>query len=87
MNILSGGINSFTTNCLNGLDTNLPSIERQLERSLMIVTRLSPVIGYDKAGEIAKTAHETGKTIRETLTQLGIEIENIDELLDPHGMV
>ncbi|MHA1928011.1 MAG: class II fumarate hydratase [Candidatus Thorarchaeota archaeon] len=87
LNILSGGINSFTANCLNGLDTNLPSIERQLDRSLMVVTRLSPVIGYDKAGEIAKRAHETGTTIRETLEELGIELDNIDELLDPRRMV
>ena len=87
LNILANGIRSFTVNCLEGLEANVPAIESQLERSLMLVTRLSPVIGYDKAGEIAKKAHESGKTIREIIIELGLEIENLDELLDPHKMV
>jgi fumarate hydratase class II len=54
----------------------------------MIVTRLTPVIGYDKAGEVAKRAYETGKTIRETIDEMGIEIEgDLDALLDPKKMV
>ena len=86
-NLLSNGITSFVTNCLTGIKPNLPVIEQHLEQSLMIVTRLSPVIGYDKAGEIAKRAHKSGKTIRETITEMGIEIDNIDQLLDPHEMI
>ncbi len=86
-NLLSNGITSFVTNCLNGIRPNLPVIDQHLERSLMIVTRLSPVIGYDKAGEIAKRAHESGKTIRETIIEMGIEIDNIDQLLDPTEMI
>jgi fumarate hydratase class II len=53
----------------------------------MLVTRLAPVIGYDRATEIAKKAHEEGKTIREVLLEQRIEIENLDELLDPSKMV
>ena len=86
-NLLSNGITSFVTKCLNGIKPNLPIIEQHLEQSLMIVTRLSPVIGYDKAGEIAKRAHKTGKTIRETIVEMGIEIDNIDQLLDPNEMI
>ncbi|MHA2119157.1 MAG: class II fumarate hydratase, partial [Candidatus Thorarchaeota archaeon] len=86
--ILAGGIDSFRDNCLKGLKANKEQIQKQLDRSLMIVTRLSPVIGYDKASEIAKKAHETGKTIREIVTETGIEIEgDLDDILDPSKMV
>jgi fumarate hydratase class II len=86
--ILSNGIKSFRLHCLAGLKVNEDRIEQQLKRSLMIVTRLSPVIGYDKAGEVAKKAYETGKSIRETVEEMGIEIEgDLDALLDPRKMV
>jgi fumarate hydratase class II len=86
--LLSRGIDSFRTNCLEGLKADEEQIRRHLDRSLMIVTRLSPIIGYDKASEIAKIAHETGKTIREVVLASGIEIEgDLDEILDPSKMV
>ncbi|MFW9804293.1 MAG: lyase family protein, partial [Candidatus Thorarchaeota archaeon] len=86
--ILSNGIKSFRLHCLAGLKANKDRIEQQLERSLMIVTRLSPVIGYDKAGEVAKRAYETGKSVRETVEGMGIEIKgDLDALLDPKKMV
>jgi fumarate hydratase class II len=86
--LLSRGIDSFRTNCLEGLKADEEQIRKQLDRSLMIVTRLSPIIGYDKASEIAKKAHETGKTIREVVAESGIEIEGeLDEILDPSKMV
>ena len=54
----------------------------------MIVTRLAPVIGYDKAAEIAKTAHSSGKTIREVVIESGVEIDgDLDEILYPTKMV
>jgi len=54
----------------------------------MLVTRLTPIIGYEKAGEIAKKAHETGKTIKEIIKEMGLVIEEeLDELLDPRKMV
>ncbi|MFX1273288.1 MAG: class II fumarate hydratase [Promethearchaeota archaeon] len=86
--ILSNGIKSFRLHCLADLKANKARIEQQLKRSLMIVTSLSPVIGYDKAGEVAKKAYETGKSIRETVEEMGIEIEgDLDALLDPKKMV
>jgi fumarate hydratase class II len=86
--LLSGGIDSFTINCLRGLKVNEEQIQKQLDRSLMIVTRLSPLIGYDRASEIAKKAHESGKTIREVVNESGIEIEgDLDDILDPSKMV
>ena len=87
MKLLGAGINSFTENCLKGLKVNKERITQQLDQSLMLVTRLAPVIGYDRATEIAKKAHKEGKTIREIVHEEGLEIENLDELLDPSKMV
>ena len=87
MKLLGAGIESFTQNCLLGLKVNEEHIKKQLDQSLMLATRLSPVIGYDRAAEIAKKAHKEGKTIREVIREEKIEIENLDELLDPSKMV
>ena len=88
VSILSNGIVSFTRNCLEGLKPNIAQIEMQLERSLMTITRLAPIIGYDKASEIAHNAHKSGKTIRETIEDMGLNIEgDLDEILDPRKMV
>jgi fumarate hydratase class II len=86
--ILSNAIHSFNKKCLQGLEVNHKRIKEQLERSLMIVTRLSPEIGYDKAGELAKKAHESGKTIKEIVLEEGIKLEkDVDKLLNPKRMV
>ncbi|MGY5879276.1 MAG: class II fumarate hydratase [Candidatus Thorarchaeota archaeon] len=87
MKLLGAGIESFTKNCLKGLEVNEESIKQQLNQSLMLATRLAPVIGYDRAAEIAKKAHKEGKTIREVILEEKLEIENLDELLDPSKMV
>ena len=86
--ILANGINSFEKNCLKGLQVNQKQIDHYLERSLMVVTKLSPIIGYEKAGEIARLAFERDKTIKEVVKEIGIKISvDIDELLDPKKMV
>jgi len=86
--LLSRGMDSFRTNCLEGLKADEEQIRKQLDRSLMIVTRLSPIIGYDRASDIAKRAHQSGKTIREIVVESGIEIEgDLDDILDPLKMV
>jgi fumarate hydratase class II len=88
MEILSNGINSFVDNCLKGLKPNLKNIESQLDKMLMVVTKLNPIIGYDKASEIAQKAYKENKTIKEVIKELGIEIEgDLDDLLDPRKMV
>ena len=85
--ILSNGINSFTKNCLLGLKVNKEKIQQNLERTLMIVTKLSPILGYEKAGEIAKRAYETNQTIKDVILEMKLEIDNLDDLLDPHKMI
>jgi fumarate hydratase class II len=86
--LLANGICSFVQNCLKGLKANLKSINLQLERNLMIVTRLVLILGYDKASEIARLAAERGKTIKQVVMELKFKIKgNLDELLDPTKMV
>ncbi len=88
LNILTGGIRSFSQNLLADLKADSKKIEQQVERSLMIVTRLSPVVGYDVASRIARHAQKNELTIREAIEDLGIDIgQNIDEILDPSKMV
>ena len=75
INLLSIGMESFTERCLKGLQPDEARIAELLDRSLMLVTALAPEIGYDKAAEIAKHAHKTGKTLKEA----GIELGHVDE--------
>ena len=75
-------------NCLAGLEVNQKQIDQHLEKTLMIVTKLTPIIGYEKAGEIAKQAFESDKTIKEIIKEIGLEIPgDLDVLLDPRKMV
>jgi len=88
INILNNAVNSFIEYCLKDLKVNIETINSQLERMLMIITNLNPIIGYDKASEIAQKAYKENKTIKQVIKELGIKIEgNIDELLDPTKMV
>jgi fumarate hydratase class II len=79
---------SFTDLCVVGIKPNLARIEELLSRSLMLVTALTPVIGYDKAAAIAKAAHRNGTTLREEALASGaITQEDYDRLMAPEKMV
>ena len=59
-----------------------------MQRSLMLVTALAPKIGYDKATEIAKTAHKNGTTLREEAVRLGyVTAEDFDRIVRPEDMI
>ena len=87
IDILIGGINSFNDHCLIDLEANEEQINNQLEEMLMIVTNLTPIIGYDKCSEIAQRAYKEGKTCKKVIKEMGLKIDNLDELLDPKKMV
>lgn len=79
---------SFTDNCLDGIVANEKRINQLRDESLMLVTALNPHIGYENAAKIAKTAHKTGKTLRETAIELGLLTgEKFDEVIKPEKMV
>jgi fumarate hydratase class II len=69
------------------LKPNREQIEADLQRSLMLVTVLTPVIGYDRAAEIAQLAYSQGLTLREAALKLGyLSGADFDRLVDPHRM-
>jgi len=79
---------SFRDHCAAGIEPAIGRIRENVERSLMLVTALSPHIGYDAAARIAKTAHERGRTLRETALDLGLVTpDQFDEWVRPEDMV
>jgi fumarate hydratase class II len=84
--LLADAARSFTDNCVVGIEANEPRIRELMERSLMLVTALSPHIGYDKAAQIAKTAHKNGTTLREEALKLGVSQKDFDRWVDPKKM-
>ena len=85
--LLGDAVNSFTDNCIAGIEANEPRIAELMQRSLMLVTALAPHIGYDKAAEVAKTAHSKGTTLREEALRLGyVTGAEFDRLVRPEKM-
>ena len=86
--LLADGCRSFDEHCARGIEANEGRIRELLERSLMLVTALSPHIGYDKAAEIAKKAHREGSTLREAALGLGyVKAEDFDRWVRPESML
>ena len=85
--LLSKGIDSFVKNCLKGLKANKKQIDSQLKKSLVTVTNLAPLVGYDLASEIARKADRSGKTVKEVVKSMCLKIKgDLDRLLDPKNM-
>jgi fumarate hydratase class II len=68
--LLADGMRSFEEHCVRGITPNRERIAELVDRSLMLVTALSPHIGYDKAAEIAKKAHHEGSTLKQAAIAL-----------------
>ncbi|MGB0085615.1 MAG: class II fumarate hydratase, partial [Rhodomicrobiaceae bacterium] len=86
--ILAEASVSLTDNCIKGIEPNMARIKELMERSLMLVTALAPKIGYDKATEIAKSAHKHGTTLKQEALRLGYVTEaEFDEIVRPEKMV
>lgn len=86
--LLGDSCKCFTTNCVDGIVANKDRIEKLLHESLMLVTALNPHIGYDKAAQIAKTAHKDNSTLKETAVKLGILTEEqFNEWVKPEEML
>ena len=74
--LLSDGSVSFMKNCISGIKPNKIKIQELLNSSLMLVTALAPVIGYDNASIIAKSAHKNGTTLKEEAIKQGFVTED-----------
>ena len=85
--LLSDAMKSFRCNLVEGLEPDRDRIQHFVERSLMLVTALTPSIGYDKASAIAHRAHDRGLTLKEAALELGhISEEDFDRIVDPGAM-
>ena len=81
--LLTDGCTSFRKHLLKGLEPNRQQIDEYLSRSLMLVTALSPVIGYDKAAEVARHAMENDLTLRQAVVELEVMgKEEFDRLVE-----
>src|SRR5271156_2196988 len=85
--LLTDGCRSFMDHAVNGMQLDLARIEENVNNSLMLVTALSPKIGYDKAAEIAHTAHHEHTSLRAAALKLGhLTAEEFDEWVKPEKM-
>jgi fumarate hydratase class II len=86
--LLSDAAISFTDNCVIGIQAREDNIKANLDRSLMLVTALTPTIGYDNAAKIAKTAHANGTTLREEAVGGGYVTDaQFDAIVRPETMI
>jgi fumarate hydratase class II len=86
--LLADSVNSFNKYCVMGIKPNLEKIDELLKHSLMLVTALTPIIGYDKAAEIAKKAHSEGITLRQAALESGyLSSSEFDDVVIPGSMI
>jgi fumarate hydratase class II len=86
--ILSDGMNNFRRFLVDGTEPNRRQIAEYVSRSLMLVTALSPVIGYDKASQVAHYAMDHDLSLRDAALQLkAVTAEEFDRIVDPKTMV
>ncbi len=85
--LMSDVVHSFTEHCVEGIRADEKRIRDLMERSLMLVTALTPKIGYDNAAKVAKSAHARGTTLKEEAVRLGlVSPQEFDRLVRPDKM-
>lgn len=86
--LLGDACNSFNEHCAVGIEPNREKIDHFLHNSLMLVTALNPVIGYENAAKVAKTAYKQGKTLKQVAVELElVTAEQFDAVVQPEKMV
>lgn len=86
--LLNDACDSFRKHCVDGITPHEENIKSNLYNSLMLVTALNPHIGYDKAAEVAKKAHQDNKSLKDAIIELGyMSGEDFDKLVDPKKMI
>jgi fumarate hydratase class II len=83
INLLSDAMNSFNEHCVQGIQPNVTNIKKHLENSLMLVTKLNPIIGYSNAAKIAQYAHKNDLTLKDAALELQlISEEEFDKAMN-----
>ncbi|WOD10168.1 class II fumarate hydratase [Pseudomonas sp. NyZ704] len=86
--LLSDGCNSFREHCIEGMEPDTQRMREHLDNSLMLVTALNPVIGYDKAADIAKKAYQEATTLKQAALALGyLDEAEFDQAVRPEAML
>ena len=86
--LLAEGMDSFRTRCVEGIRPSREKMKENLERSLMLVTALTPRIGYENAASVAKKAHAENISLKEAALALSLlSEEEFDKLIDPTKMI
>lgn len=86
--LLGDAMQSFTDNCLAGVEANASQLREYMDGTLMLVTALAPSIGYDNAAKAAKLAFEMNLTLKQAVLDLGLlSDEEFDEAIDPRRML
>ena len=88
ISLMTGACRGFREFCVEGLKPDYEQIDRHLRNSLMLVTALNPIIGYDNAAKVAKKAHNEHTTLREAAISLGLLTgEKFDSIVRPENML
>jgi fumarate hydratase class II len=88
LRLLGDAARSFADNMVAGIQANMTRIDELMKSSLMLVTALSPHIGYDSAAKVAHQAHHEGTTLKEAALALGfVTSEQFDEWVRPEDMI
>jgi len=88
LRLLADAMQSFATHCVDGLQPDAARIEQLLQSSLMLVTALTPHIGYERAAQVARHAQAQGSTLREAALALGaVTAEEFDQWVDARSML
>ena len=86
-NLLSDACENFTQFCIEGMEVNKDIIAKYVDNSLMLVTALNPILGYEKCAQIAKEAHKNNANLKETAVKLGyLTAEAFDKAMNPKAM-
>ncbi|RLL50939.1 class II fumarate hydratase [Mariprofundus sp. EBB-1] len=86
--LLASAMHMFADKCIQGIEANRERCAEQIEWSMSMVTSLAPVIGYDRASQIAKQAVNEGKTVRQLCLEADVlPADELDRLLDPTSML
>ncbi|MBX7073363.1 MAG: class II fumarate hydratase [Pirellulales bacterium] len=87
VNLLASSANAYVEFCADDMEANPEACEASVEKSLSMVTSLNPLIGYERAAQLAKEAFKSGKTIRQLCAEKGeIEPTELNKALDPWSM-
>jgi len=87
LQMLTAAVNTLTTRCIRGITANADRCRDMVEGSIGVVTALVPALGYEKAGDVAREALATGRSVREIVLATGaLDAATLDRLLSPEAM-